>query len=97
MSLRVSSTRSTGFHINRAKSMFKYQSTISLEGIGLASTIALQAANRLIDFGYCSLNKLETGAIKNGKTMNSKLTIVLDKAADFDARVKEFDEKVSGN
>ena len=65
MSLRVSTNRTTGYHINIAKNILKTNSTISLEGIGLASTIALKTANKLIDFGYATLNQLETGLIRS--------------------------------
>jgi hypothetical protein len=96
MSVRVSSNRPTGFHINIAKSVLKDSQTVSLEGLGMASTIALKTANKLIDFGYATLGRLETGHFGSQKTGTSRLTVVLERSDEFFEKIDEY-EKARAN
>jgi hypothetical protein len=59
--LRVQSNRSSGFTINRAKDLLKEHDAIQLQGFGQASTVTLKAVSGLINYGYATLEKIETG------------------------------------
>lgn len=89
--MRVSGQKGPGAYINPGKRMLKEQGFVEIHGAGAATGTAVIAAERLISYGYGTLDKLETMRLENSNT--SKVVLRLNKAPGFDAAEQEFLEK----
>ena len=90
--LRVQANRSAGFHVNRAKTILQENEDVTLEGIGLASTVTLKVANNLVNWGYATLKKIETGHLADRRSQKSTLTVTLQRTPDFHTKCEEFEK-----
>lgn len=80
--MRVSGQKGPGGYINPGKRVLKENGFVELHGAGAATSVAVIAAERLINYGYGALERLETMRLENSNT--SKVVVRLTKAAGFD-------------
>ena len=99
--VNVSANRSFSFFVYQAKKFFKVaeeKPIVELHAIGSAISVAVQAAETLIKYGYATYAEIRTDRVEvdreNGnKLQRAKLFITLNKSDDFDKAWEDFESK----
>ena len=92
--MRVSSQKGPGAYINPAKRILQTHGFVEIHGAGVATGTAIIAAERIMSYGYATLEKLETSKMEGSST--AKVLVRLNKAAGFDAAEEAFVKQNAG-
>lgn len=86
--MRVSSQKGPGAYINPAKRILQAHGFVELHGAGVATGTAIIAAERIMTYGYATLEKLETSKVEGSNT--AKVEVRLNKGPGFDEAEQKF-------
>jgi hypothetical protein len=86
--IKCSSAKSAAAYINPTKRVLKEHGKAEIHGAGSATASAIIASERLMSYGYATLDQLETMRLEGSNT--SKVVIRLSKAAGFDKAEETF-------
>lgn len=95
--INVSNKRNQNFYVFLGKQLLKEHDWIEFQALGNAVSTAVMSAENLVRNNYANFKEIKTQTItmereKDGQQKKAKLFIRLEKHADFDANIANFEK-----